>query len=63
MLLMNNGNEIARYKISIGGNPQGHKQQEGDQRTPEDKYVLDYKKSDSAFFKAIHISYPNRLHY
>ncbi|MCP4977992.1 MAG: L,D-transpeptidase family protein [Maribacter sp.] len=60
MLLMNNGNEIARYKISIGGNPQGHKQQEGDQRTPEGKYVLDYKKSDSAFYKAIHISYPNK---
>ncbi|MCF6364513.1 MAG: L,D-transpeptidase family protein, partial [Gammaproteobacteria bacterium] len=28
-------------------------------RTPEGKYILDYKKSDSSFYKAIHISYPN----
>jgi murein L,D-transpeptidase YafK len=38
----------------------GHKQQEGDERTPEGKYLLDYKKDDSAFYKAIHISYPNQ---
>lgn len=51
--------EIKRYKIVLGGNPVGHKQQEGDQRTPEGNYILDYKKSDSSFYKAIHVSYPN----
>jgi murein L,D-transpeptidase YafK len=47
------------FKVALGGSPVGHKQREGDQKTPEGTYVLDYKKSDSAFYKAIHISYPN----
>ena len=59
MILMSGDREIARYDIVLGGNPEGHKQQEGDQRTPEGEYVLDYKKADSAYYKAIHISYPN----
>lgn len=59
LYLIQNGKPFREYKIALGGNPTGHKQQEGDQRTPEGKYVLDYKKSDSAFYKAIHISYPN----
>ena len=59
MLLMKNGKEFIRYNVVLGGNPVGHKQQEGDQRTPEGNYVLDYKKSDSSFYKAIHVSYPN----
>jgi murein L,D-transpeptidase YafK len=33
--------------------------QEGDGRTPEGTYILDFKKPDSAFYKAIHISYPD----
>ena len=47
------------YRIALGANPRGHKQKEGDERTPEGRYTLDYKKTDSAFYKAIHISYPN----
>ena len=50
---------LSEYKVAFGANPEGHKQQEGDERTPEGKYILDYKKDDSAFYKAIHISYPN----
>src|SRR5690606_20762564 len=46
-------------RIALGGNPVGHKQQEGDQRTPEGRYVLDYRKPDSAYFRALHVSYPN----
>ena len=47
------------YKVTFGANPKGPKQQEGDARTPEGKYILDYKNEDSAFYKSIHISYPN----
>lgn len=47
------------FKIALGGQPIGHKQQEGDDRTPEGHYILDYKKVDSAYYRAIHISYPN----
>ena len=59
MYLLSEGERVKEYHVVFGGNPQGHKQQEGDQRTPEGKYILDYKKPDSAFHKAIHISYPN----
>ena len=50
---------IATYRVGFGTSPVGHKQQEGDRRTPEGKYTLDYKNANSTFFKSIHISYPN----
>lgn len=50
---------LASFHVAFGANPRGHKQCEGDQRTPEGRYLLDFKKPDSAFHKAIHISYPN----
>ncbi len=59
MYLLSEEMQVKEYNVVFGGNPIGHKQQEGDQRTPEGKYILDYKKSDSAFYKSIHISYPN----
>lgn len=59
MYLMKNGDVFKKYKVSFGSNPDGHKEKEGDERTPEGKSILDYKKSDSSFYKAIHISYPN----
>lgn len=59
MYLIKNDKPFREYKVAFGAKPEGHKQQEGDERTPEGKYILDYKKSDSAFYKAIHISYPN----
>ena len=55
------GNILGEYHVVFGANPKGHKLQEGDERTPEGNYILDYKKEDSAFYKAIHISYPNEL--
>lgn len=60
MYLLQNGKVVRQYKIALGANPEGHKEQEGDERTPEGTYLLDYKKEDSSFYKAIHISYPNR---
>ena len=47
------------YRVALGTRPKGKKQWVGDERTPEGRYVLDYKKSNSSFYKAIHISYPN----
>ena len=60
LYLMKNKKIIGEFKATFGANPEGHKYQEGDERTPEGNYILDYKKSDSAFYKAIHISYPNK---
>ncbi len=60
LYLIADGKPFKSYHVVFGANPAGHKQQEGDERTPEGKYLLDYKKEDSAFYKAIHISYPNQ---
>ncbi|WOE67003.1 L,D-transpeptidase family protein [Aeromonas allosaccharophila] len=59
LTLMKDGKELKRYWIALGPAPKGHKQQEGDQRTPEGRYTLDYKRTNSGYYKAIHINYPN----
>ncbi len=58
--LLSNGKSIKDYRISLGKSPIGHKLKEGDQKTPEGNYTLDYKKKNSTFHRAIHISYPNQ---
>jgi murein L,D-transpeptidase YafK len=59
LFLKKNGKVFKQYHVAFGANPKGHKHQEGDERTPEGRYFLDYKKADSAYYKSIHISYPN----
>jgi murein L,D-transpeptidase YafK len=59
LILMKDGKPIKRYWIALGSNPKGPKIRRGDKRTPEGRYLLDYKKDESGFYKAIHISYPN----
>ncbi len=54
------GTELIRtYSVSLGRTPTGPKQQAGDGRTPEGTYRLDYRKADSSFHRALHISYPS----
>jgi murein L,D-transpeptidase YafK len=59
MLLLSQGEILRAYKVALGQKPVGHKTAAGDKKTPEGTYFLDYRKSDSKFHKAIHISYPN----
>lgn len=59
LYLMKKGERIASFYVTFGQNPVGHKQQQGDERTPEGHYLLDYKNRNSKFYKSIHISYPN----
>ena len=59
LYLLRGNQAIREYRISLGDNPVGHKLSEGDQRTPEGDYVLDWRLPDSDFYKAIHISYPS----
>jgi hypothetical protein len=51
---------VAEYPVKLGLNPYGHKQQEGDFRTPEGKYQLTRRNRQSEFFLSIQVSYPNR---
>jgi len=59
LYLMHDDEIITVFPVTFGSNPKGHKQQEGDGRTPEGLYQLDWKHSDSGYHKSIHISYPN----
>lgn len=59
MELLSQGEVVRSYRIALGDNPQGHKREEGDERTPEGTYSLDYKNENSIAHRSIHISYPN----
>ena len=57
--LVNHGRVIKTYKVALGGDPIGPKTRQGDHKTPEGSYVLDFRNAHSKFYKAIHISYPS----
>jgi murein L,D-transpeptidase YafK len=59
MTLVKNSVPIKTYKISIGRNPVGAKTREGDHRTPEGNYVVDWRNPQSKFHLSLHVSYPN----
>ena len=59
LYLLDNGRVLQQYNISLGKRPEGHKKWEGDKRTPEGHYTLDYRNPESSFFRSIHINYPN----
>ncbi len=58
MYLMRQGEVLRSYKIALGLRPEGHKQFEGDFRTPEGKYRLVRRNPNSEYFLSIEISYP-----
>jgi murein L,D-transpeptidase YafK len=52
--------EIYRYKgIHFGDAPAGHKQFEGDEKTPEGNYTINGRNPKSAYQLSLRISYPN----
>lgn len=57
--LMRGATELKRYPIALGGAPTGHKTREGDQRTPEGEYLIDWRNPNSIAHLSLHISYPN----
>ena len=57
--LLSDNKVIKTYHVALGGNPIGHKQKQGDQRTPNGAYTLDYKNEKSKYHRSIHVSYPN----
>ena len=59
LYLMREGEAFASFRVAFGSNPKGHKQEQGDGKTPEGRYMLNYKNAGSAFYKSIHISYPS----
>jgi murein L,D-transpeptidase YafK len=48
-------------RVQLGDEPVGPKHFEGDERTPEGRYVIDRGNPDSAYHLSLHISYPNAV--
>ena len=59
--LIQGGKVLREYRVALGDNPRGHKMQEGDERTPEGSYILDWRNPRSNYYKSIHVSYPNSM--
>ena len=59
MLLLREGKVIRRYKIGLGQSPVGHKQRQGDSKTPEGLYTISGRNPASNYHLALQISYPN----
>ena len=59
MFLLNDSTILRAYDIDLGFAPTGHKQAEGDGRTPEGAYRINRKNPDSLFHLSLGISYPN----
>jgi murein L,D-transpeptidase YafK len=45
--------------IQLGGDPTGPKRFEGDGRTPEGRYRIDWRNPHSAYHLSLHVSYPD----
>jgi len=59
LTLMSKGEVLKIYKIALGGNPEGPKERQGDNKTPEGTYFIDARNKDSDYHLSLHISYPN----
>jgi murein L,D-transpeptidase YafK len=59
-LLVYSGGELLKtYKVSLGGQPVGDKEFEGDKKTPEGSYCINDKNPNSGYHKNLGISYPD----
>ena len=59
LYLMNQDTPLKTYDVGLGFAPVGHKQVEGDGRTPEGEYTVDRRNPNSEFYLSVGISYPN----
>lgn len=59
MQLLHNNQQVAAYRFELGFAPVGHKQVEGDGKTPSGAYLIDRKNPNSQFHLSLGISYPN----
>jgi murein L,D-transpeptidase YafK len=59
LLAYADGKLVKTYKISIGLQPNGDKEFEGDNKTPEGVYLINDKNPNSICHKNLGISYPN----
>jgi murein L,D-transpeptidase YafK len=59
LILAAGGKALADYTVNLGFQPEGHKAQERDGRTPEGEYFIDRRNHRSDYHLSLGISYPN----
>jgi murein L,D-transpeptidase YafK len=59
LTLLRDGQPLKVYRVSLGRQPVGPKQREGDRRTPEGRYIIDRRNPASGYHRALHVSYPD----
>jgi len=59
LTLISKGKVLKTYSIALGGNPDGPKERQGDNKTPEGTYVIDSRNKNSLYHRSLHVSYPN----
>lgn len=59
MMLLHHDRVLKDYDIKLGFAPVGHKEVEGDGKTPEGIYLIDRRNPNSRFHLSLGISYPN----
>lgn len=59
LYLLRGGRVLRSYPVRLGLNPEGHKLEEGDFRTPEGVYTLAARNPRSEFFLSLKVSYPS----
>jgi len=60
LTVFEHGRPLKTYTVSLGRHPVGAKRFEGDGRTPEGRFIIDWRKANSDFHRALHVSYPRR---
>jgi len=59
LTLFAKGKQLKSYPIALGGNPDGPKERQGDNKTPEGIYRIESRNRNSSYHLALRISYPN----
>ena len=59
MYLLHGDKVLKAYNVALGFMPEGHKQFEGDGKTPEGTYYISHRNPNSEFHLSLGISYPN----
>jgi len=57
--LLHDGGVFESFPIALGREPRGPKEEEGDGRTPEGVYRIDWRSTQTRYTRALHISYPD----
>ncbi len=58
LFLIRNKKAYKVYTVALGMEPEGAKLREGDNRTPEGQYKIDWRNENSKYHLSLHIDYP-----